>query len=497
MGSELYGDVRFGGKTLVFWCVYVLMWVSIIMFSQTRTRSAPLAPPKSYRPIPIWNEKPVLGYFLLTESTANQLLETYLLTDGEILYLKGMAQQEQEQLRVLETESLIYILDERLNLMEKRQKISDMAYNERVDEIVMTNQLAVREKLKENTYRQFNDWIETQWRHERELHGVLNAKLAARTYQIFATRYDSGGKYIVALPDKCLKFANAGNHMCDADGYAVGQDYTVYLSYKKSTGATVLEAGPWNIDDNYWSGWNDPQPRRMFADLAVGMPEAQAAYFNGYNGGVDQYGRKVTAPFGIDLAPEVSEDIGLMGAMNDWITITFMWTEGWGTAGSGGGTSQPSIVKVEVATPNPDGSIVHEVQNGQTLWYIADSYQVTLQTLLVNNGLTKDTVIIPGQKLIIQPADTSGESTQGSPTGSPTAGTRTSVAPKPTQTAKVYATQTKPATLPSTVDGSIEPDQSTVSKPKTGSDLLFYVIVVIFGLGTLLVLVGTLSKKKG
>ncbi len=94
----------------------------------------------------------------------------------------------------------------------------------------------------------------------------------------------------------------------------------------------MWESGPWNVDDNYWSTSRDPQPRRMFADLPAGMPEAQAAFFDGYNGGVDQYGRTVTAPFGIDLGRQVSIDIGLQPGNNDWINITFAWTEGWDKA---------------------------------------------------------------------------------------------------------------------------------------------------------------------
>ncbi len=88
-----------------------------------------------------------------------------------------------------------------------------------------------------------------------------------------------GGAYTVALPDQCLKLANGGLHTCDDDGYQAGAGYAVALRYKKSAGVGVGEAGPWNIDDNYWATTADPQPRRMFADLPLGMPEAQAAVF--------------------------------------------------------------------------------------------------------------------------------------------------------------------------------------------------------------------------
>jgi hypothetical protein len=45
----------------------------------------------------------------------------------------------------------------------------------------------------------------------------------ARTCEVYATRYDSGGAYTVAIPDKCIKLANGGSLACD--GYSFGQNY--------------------------------------------------------------------------------------------------------------------------------------------------------------------------------------------------------------------------------------------------------------------------------
>jgi hypothetical protein len=103
----------------------------------------------------------------------------------------------------------------------------------------------------------------------------------------------------------------------------------VRLHYQDSKTVEVHESGPWNVDDNYWSKLSDPQPRRLFPDLPLGMPEAQAAYFDDYNNGEDQFGRNVTAPFGIDLSDAVSIDIGLQPGHNDWIDVTWLWTEDW------------------------------------------------------------------------------------------------------------------------------------------------------------------------
>jgi hypothetical protein len=37
----------------------------------------------------------------------------------------------------------------------------------------------------------------------------------------------------------------------------------------------------------------------------------------------------ITAPYGIDLARELSIDIGLDPGNNDWVDVTFLWTENW------------------------------------------------------------------------------------------------------------------------------------------------------------------------
>ena len=46
---------------------------------------------------------------------------------------------------------------------------------------------------------------------------------------------------------------------------------------------------------------------------------------------------------------------------------------------------------VLISTANPDGSIVHIVQAGQTLWTIAASYKIALPDLLQLNGFTNNT----------------------------------------------------------------------------------------------------------
>ncbi|HSV85135.1 MAG TPA: LysM peptidoglycan-binding domain-containing protein [Levilinea sp.] len=70
------------------------------------------------------------------------------------------------------------------------------------------------------------------------------------------------------------------------------------------------------------------------------------------------------------------------------------------------GFSTPTPVgMVQVSTPGPDGSIVHEVQSHQTLSTISQTYQVRIQTILDLNGIRIDWPLSIGQKLLIYPGD--------------------------------------------------------------------------------------------
>jgi LysM repeat protein len=79
-----------------------------------------------------------------------------------------------------------------------------------------------------------------------------------------------------------------------------------------------------------------------------------------------------------------------------------------GSAASSGATNlsvaptEAAFFPVVVATPRPDGSVVHEVQAGQSLWSIAATYGIALPDLLALNGFTNNTFIFPGDKILIK-----------------------------------------------------------------------------------------------
>jgi hypothetical protein len=141
----------------------------------------------------------------------------------------------------------------------------------------------------------------------------------APTYTIYATREGLVGKetangHIIQPNDRFVALPSPGV----LSSYQ-GHEYQVRITYKdRSVVVPVWDVGPWNIDDDYWS------PTRRYSDLPVGVPMAQAAYLEGYNNGLDGFGRAVRAPNGIDIADGTFLiDLGM--TRDDWVQVSFLW----------------------------------------------------------------------------------------------------------------------------------------------------------------------------
>lgn len=76
-----------------------------------------------------------------------------------------------------------------------------------------------------------------------------------------------------------------------------------------------------------------------------------------------------------------------------------------GSQGSSGSSGPaPTAVPVQVNTQTqPDGSLIHIVRSGQSLWTIAQAYGISLDSLRQLNGLTNSDIIFTGQQLTIRP----------------------------------------------------------------------------------------------
>ena len=109
-------------------------------------------------------------------------------------------------------------------------------------------------------------------------------------------------------------------------------------------------------------------------------------------------------------------------------------------------TPGPIINPVTQAEPNPDGSVIHVVQSGQRLWWIAEAYEIEMAELLELNNLTENSTIFPGDELIIVPAREviEEEDQEDLPEPTPTL-TRT---PMPTATRTLQPTPQAPTPTP-------------------------------------------------
>lgn len=84
----------------------------------------------------------------------------------------------------------------------------------------------------------------------------------------------------------------------------------------------------------------------------------------------------------------------------------------------------------QTATPGLDGGIRHTVLEGQFLITIAEMYGISLNELLAKNNLTAESLIQPGDILLIREG---GEINLGQPTGTPDAPAQM-LTPAPSQT---------------------------------------------------------------
>jgi len=147
-----------------------------------------------------------------------------------------------------------------------------------------------------------------------ERHPAYGARIFATREGLVGGRTANGSviqpnDHFVALPSRRALSSNGGG------------EYTVRVCANgRCDLAPVRDVGPWNIRDNHW--W---RPRDQWNKLKRGLPQAQAAYEKGFNGGRDGFGRRVLNPAGIDLGDGTARETL---AVNDggWVHVTYLWT---------------------------------------------------------------------------------------------------------------------------------------------------------------------------
>ncbi len=143
------------------------------------------------------------------------------------------------------------------------------------------------------------------------------------------------------------------------------------------------------------------------------------------------------------------------------------------------------IYYVIIATPNPDGSVVHIVQSGQTLIGIAQAYGVSVDEIKALNNLVSDS-IYAGDALLIIPAGTPA------PTGTATATITATHVDTPTR----QPTRTPTAIPAAAVMAATPTPTPTGTSPDVLGNILVGIIVVLGVGGLVLMAVGGLLKRR-
>lgn len=176
------------------------------------------------------------------------------------------------------------------------------------------------------------------------------------------------------------------------------------------------------------------------------------------------------------------------------------------TPSGGGGTPAPTLLPIQpisIATPGADGSIIHVVQYGQFLENIANAYEVSLKDLLALNGLLQETIIYPGDKLLIKASQTPesaqeltvSETAQETELTTPTLRATSTANPATRTPTPIPVAMSVPTQSDPTLNANPEIEQSTPDEQR-GYNYLLYAVFGLAITGTALIFFGTALKKR-
>jgi len=213
-----------------------------------------------------WMQKPVLSYLLLTEDQRLKqeswsLFAALNLSEEEMRSIQQIARVEQAQLQDLYAKTQAIALNESLSLADKQEAIQATHYNERVLSTMMETDQRLRHLLG-SRYPIFRNWIYEWWQREQ-----------GTVAQLKGSGYPQDQPTPSSVAYSCWVFAT---------------QYYGYTNYE------------------------------------IALPDkAEYAYFYGYNGGRDQFGRIVTNPSSVDLTPSVAAALGLGYLQNSWLRVYY------------------------------------------------------------------------------------------------------------------------------------------------------------------------------
>ncbi|MBI5703532.1 MAG: LysM peptidoglycan-binding domain-containing protein [Chloroflexota bacterium] len=142
------------------------------------------------------------------------------------------------------------------------------------------------------------------------------------------------------------------------------------------------------IPNKNTEGYATPTPRDM---VAIATPDADGRIVHE----VQPYQTLITIASAYNVT--VERILALNGLQADWpLSIGQKLLISPGNV-----TPSPTLSAIQRLTPEADGKYYHTVQSGETPLWIANLYNIPLADLMSWNGLNNNSVIYPGQKLLL------------------------------------------------------------------------------------------------
>jgi len=268
-------------------------------------------------------QKPALSFLLSDDRDVEEFQKEFGLSDEEMQKVLAVVHEGDGALDIEYDESdQLVEANEGASETTIESKIAASDFDEKVKKVVAKIKSDVEKLLTKGKADDLGPWVDEQWQaesaeYEAASEASYQASSTGHSCRVWLSYYRGNTRYEVALPHKKVKFS--GGHKVRITDVSKGT----------SARAPVKESGPWNIRDNYWRA---PRDRSMWKDLPRCVPEAQAAFFDNYNRGKDQFGREVGNPAGIDITPAVARRMDVWRKIQRRglikVRVKYLWVQG-------------------------------------------------------------------------------------------------------------------------------------------------------------------------
>jgi hypothetical protein len=245
-------------------------------------------------------QKPVLSYLLSDQRNVEEFQKEFGLSDEQVQQVLAVIREQGDKLssEYAESEHIVNSTPEASDASIE-DKIDD--FDEKVKETVAQTKSDVEALLPEEKAGNLESWVNEQWQQEKIEYAAASEATyqissASHTCTVWATIYTGNTRYEVALPHQRVRLGGGNRVRITVVGKGT------------RTSAPVKDVGPWNTRDNYWQL---RRHRDMWSDLPRCTSEAEAAFYDNYNRGKDQFGREVLNPAAIDITPGVAHRLNV------------------------------------------------------------------------------------------------------------------------------------------------------------------------------------------